>query len=309
MKSLPTIAAVRVPATTSNLGPGFDTLGVALKLYNTVRVERTNSNTIYIRNEQVTKSAGDEARMPTETVEAFADATGNQVTGLDITVSGDVPISRGLGSSVTVRLGIVAALNALYSKSVRLRRLDTDEVLALVASLEGHPDNTAPALYGGFVATGRIQGVIRHAKFRVPSSLKFVATIPKFEIRTEHARKVLPEKVPLPDAVANITRTALITAAFAQGKYETLTGLFEDRLHQPFRKKLISPLDDVIQAGVEAGAIGGWLSGSGSTIMCLTRRDPKKVGHDMRHAFSSWDVDSKSLILEADNVGLTMKVS
>jgi homoserine kinase len=308
MESLPTAATVRVPATTSNLGPGFDTLGVALKLYNTVRVERTNSNAIYIRNDQVTKSAGDEARMPTETVEAFADATGHRVTALDITISGDIPIARGLGSSVTVRLGIVAALNALYSKSVRRRRLDTDEVLSLVASLEGHPDNVAPALYGGFVTTGRIEGVIRHAKFRVPPSLKFVATIPRFEVRTEHARKVLPRKVALTDAVANIARTALITAAFAQGKYDALTGLFEDRLHQPYRKKLISPLDDVIKAGVEAGALGGWLSGSGSTIICITKRDPKKVGQAMRHAFSSWDIDSRSLILEVDNVGLTMKV-
>jgi homoserine kinase len=218
-------------------------------------------------------------------------------------VDADVPLSRGLGSSVTVRLGIIAALNALYGK-----RLDTDEVLALVTSLEGHPDNAVPALFGGFVVAGMVNNEVRYARARVPSQLKFVAAIPNFEVRTEHARKVLPATVPLRDAVSNITRTALITAAFVHGNYDALHGLFDDKVHQPYRQKLIPQLCDVIEAGMKAGASGGWLSGSGSTIMCLTRRNHVQVANAMKRVFAARHIESRTLVLEADNVGLKMKV-
>ena len=246
---------VRVPATTSNLGPGFDTLGIALKLHNQISIRETGEPIIErVDISGIPRGARDVARsrrrvLPRSKVKPH---------GAQIEVKGDLPVSSGLGSSVTIRLGIVYALNELNG-----RPLSDAALLDLVSDLEHHPDNSAPALFGGFIASAIINGAVRYRRFSVPPSLKFVVCIPEFEVSTEKARALLPKQVPLRDAVENLHRVALITSIFATGDYALLRGLLDDKLHQPYRKKLIPQLDAVIAAGVEAGALGGWLSGSG----------------------------------------------
>jgi len=293
---------VRVPATTANLGPGFDTLGIALKLHNQISIRETDETTI----ERVDAMRGNAVAlaMTREAMDAFFRRSKAKPHGAQVEVKGDVPATGGLGSSVTVRLGIVFALNELNG-----RPLSDNELLELATELEHHPDNAAPALFGGFVVSGIIDGTIRYRRFNVPGTLKFVVAIPDFAVPTERARAILPKQVPLGDAVENIKRVALITSIFATGDYSLLRGLFEDKLHQPYRKKLIPMLDGVIAAGVEAGALAGWLSGSGSSIMCITEQKEKAVAEAMAGIFASQHIRCETHILTADNDGTRVKRS
>ena len=253
------VARVKVPATTANLGPGFDCLGVALQIYNWITVERGVSGT---RHPMVKAAA-----------EAFFRRCGEASFEFRWTVSGEVPRSRGLGSSVTVRLGILHGLNALAGS-----RLTREEIFAICAELEGHPDNAAPAAFGGFTIAGARAPLQR---YRVDRSLAFALLIPDFEIQTKEARQVLPGSVSLPDAVVSMASASAIAGAFASRDYQKLQGAFEDRLHQPYREKLMPFLRDVINAGTQAGALGGWLSGSGSTVACATLANVERVGDAM----------------------------
>ena len=293
---------VRVPATTSNLGPGLDTLGVALKLHNQISIRETDGLTVERIDSQ--KGSASANAMAREAVEAFFRHSKGKPHGLQIEVKGDVPVSNGLGSSVTVRLGIVYALNELNG-----RPLGDTELLDLVTELEHHPDNAAPALSGGFVVSALINGSVRYRRFNVPPALKFVACVPDYEVSTEKARALLPKVVPLRDAAENLNRVALITSIFATGDYSLLRGLFDDKLHQPYRKKLIPMLDDVITAGVEAGALAGWLSGSGASIMCLAEQKEKAVAEAMANVFARQQIRCETHILVADNDGTRVKRS
>jgi homoserine kinase len=291
---------VRVPASTSNLGPGFDTLGIALKWHNQVTVRETDEPTVE-RTDPVGNTPGALA-LSREAAAAFFQRSQRKPHGARIEVKGDVPAAAGLGSSVTARLGIVFALNELHG-----RPLADHALLDLVSGLEGHSDNAAPALFGGFVASGILDGTVRYRRFHVPASLKFVCVIPQIEVPTEKARALLPRQVALRDAVENLNRVALLTATFATGDFRLLRGLFADRLHQSYRKKLIPQLDEAIVRGVEAGALGGWLSGSGSSIICVTEQKERAVAEAMVGIFARDRIPCTTQVLVADNDGTRVK--
>ncbi|HWH70021.1 MAG TPA: homoserine kinase, partial [Candidatus Sulfotelmatobacter sp.] len=215
--------------------------------------------------------------------------------GLEVALSGNVPIGRGLGASATARLGVITALNELTRA-----RLDAQQLLELGTELEGHPDNVSPALFGGFTISGRVAGSVRCLRFRVSPRLQLVTLIPQFEIPTEEARKLVPQTFSKADTVHSLNRAALIAGALASGDYQQLRGLFDDRVHQPYRQALIPQLARVIRAGEKAGAIGGFLSGSGSAIMCLTLEQPQAVAQAMRRQLPASEVR----ILRADNAGV-----
>ena len=289
---------VRVPASTSNLGPGFDTLGIALKLHNQISIRETDDLAMM----RTDTAAPESLAMTREAAAEFFTRSKVKPHGAQIEVKGEVPVSSGLGSSVTVRLGVVFGLNELNG-----RPLSDHEMLDLVSGLEGHSDNCAPALFGGFVASGFIGGSVRYRRFSVPGTLKFVCCFPQFPVVTEKARAMLPRQVPLRDAVENLNRVALVTATFATGDFSMLRGLFDDKLHQPYRRKLVPQLEEVIAAGVEAGALGGWLSGSGSSVMCLTERKEQAVAEAMSGVFARDRVRCVTHLLHADNDGTRLK--
>jgi homoserine kinase len=269
---------VRVPASTSNLGPGFDCLGVALRIYNDVTVSRGRGD----RGGAMARSAGD----------LFFQRTGRKRYPFSCAVAGEIPPSRGLGSSAAVRLGILHGLNELANRPVQRR-----ELFELCAELEGHPDNAAPACYGGF---NIVRGLERQM-FTVSAQLHFILLVPDFEIATAKARALLPSRIDRVHAVENARNACAITAAFASREYGSLRGAFPDYLHQPFRKKLIPFLDDVIAAAESAGALGAFLSGSGSTICAVALRSPEKIGRTMLAAATS--PGARVLITAADNRG------
>jgi homoserine kinase len=270
----------RVPASTSNLGPGYDCLGIALRAYTYVTVSTSEQK----RAEPIISGAADE----------FFASSRSARFSFSCTIGGDVPQSRGLGSSAAVRLGLLHALNQIAGQP-----LTRPQLFAICAKLEGHPDNAAPAEFGGF-------NVVRQetrTSFAVSPKLKFVLLIPGFEIATASARRVLPKTIDRLGAVESCGNTAMITAAFASAKYELLRDAFVDHLHQPFRQKLIPFLPDVIAAAEKAGALGAWLSGSGSTIAAVTLRDPEGVGAAMLRAGKT---DARIVITTADNRGVRL---
>lgn len=293
---------VRVPATSANLGPGFDTLGIALKLHNHVSLRETDEPAVErvdaLRNDPSAQA------LTREAVAAFFQRSKTKPHGVQIEVKGDVPRAGGLGASVTVRLGVAFGLNELNG-----RPLADSGLLDLVTELEGHPDNAAPALFGGFVVAGILNGTVRYRRFSVPPALKFVVCAPEVEIPTDKARALLPKAVPLRDAVENLNRVALITSIFASGDYALLRGLFDDKLHQPYRKKLLPQLDDVIARGGEAGALGGWLSGSGSSVICVTEQKETAVANAMSEVFRASRIRCQTFVLHADNDGTRVRRS
>jgi homoserine kinase len=270
---------VRVPASTSNLGPGFDCLGVALSLHNQVTIQSGPG------------SGGN--RMVREAATKFFAAANCKRFDFSCDIRGNVPIGRGLGSSVTIRLGVLHALNEIVRT-----KLSVNELFAVCAELEGHPDNAAPASFGGFTVARGTQA----QQFNVSPRLQFILLIPAFEIATKQARRLLPPAIPRINAVRNNANVAAIVAAFATRDYKTLQGCFIDHLHQPFRKKLIPFLDRVIIAAERAGALGAFLSGSGSAICALALDDPERVGRAMLRA--SRLEHATIIITRADNRGV-----
>jgi homoserine kinase len=284
---------VRVPASTSNLGPGFDCLGVALRIYNSVTVTR-----------------GRELEQPypqivSDAAVRFFKQTRRRMFRFSFSIVEEIPRSRGLGSSATIRLGILDGLNRLSGAP-----LDQLTLFKLCAQLEGHPDNAAPATFGGFTvvlgsalrAGHRLtRGVPSVQRFGVSTQLYFVLLVPVLEIRTSIARRLLPSKISHAAAVENCGNACAITAAFASKNYKDLQGAFVDFIHQPFRAKLMPFLPSVIAAAEKTGALGAFLSGSGSTICAITLQHPDRIAAAMKRA--ARPSLSRTIITRADNRG------
>jgi homoserine kinase len=270
---------VRVPASTSNLGPGFDCLGVALRIYNHVTLRR-----------------GGKSRLPrivTGAARRFFNEIARQPFPFSFGCSAEIPAARGLGASATIRLGVLHGLNELGG-----RPLDRLSIFRLGAQLEGHPDNAAPASFGGFtIARGP-----NVERFPVSSRLGFVLLVPDLEIKTAAARKILPREIARGEAVESCANACAIVAAFASSRYEDLAGAFVDSFHQPFRAKLIPFLPRVIAAAENAGALGAFLSGSGSAICAVTLHHRNEVAAAMLRAARS--TASRVIMASADNRGV-----
>ncbi|MGI8605099.1 MAG: homoserine kinase [Verrucomicrobiales bacterium] len=272
---------VQVPGSTSNIGPGFDCLGIALAIYNLITITRSGS-------------ISPPHPMADESAAQFFSTAGMEPFPFGWSISGEVPISRGLGSSVTLRYGVLLGLNEMCG-----RPLNREELFRICAEQEGHPDNAGAAAFGGFFVCNP-RGI--WFRFEVEPELAFVLLIPSTEIQTAEARQVLPEVVSLKAAAANLANACAITAAFATRQYEELPGCFEDHFHQRQRAHLVPGLFEVIEAGTRAGALGGFLSGSGSTIACLVWR--ANVGSVAAAMTAAWGKDPvKLLVVEADNAG------
>jgi homoserine kinase len=285
---------VRVPASTSNLGPGYDCLGVALRLHNNVTLLRG----------KVPRSS--HPRIVSDAAERFFKQARRRAFSFSCSIVEQVPRCRGLGSSATVRLGVLLGLNRLSGEP-----LDQLTLFRLCTESEGHPDNAAPATFGGFTVVGsarcadrtRQRGVPTLQRFEVSRRLSFVLLVPDLEIETARARRILPSKISRVAAVENCANACAITAAFASQNYEKMRGTFSDNLHQPFRAKLLPFIPRVISAAEQAGALGAFLSGSGSAIAAITLKAPEKIAAAMARAAA---VPAHTIITHADNRGAQM---
>jgi homoserine kinase len=242
---------VRAPATSANLGAGFDCLGLALDLWNEVRA--------------VPSTTHDESNLILRAARATYEAVGTRYSGFEIDCTNRIVFSRGLGSSAAaIVCGVLLANHALGNP------LDTAAVLDLASRLEGHPDNVAPCLYGGVrVALCAETGHVVQASVAVFDALRAVCFVPEIGIATPKARGLLPSTVSLADAVFNVGRASLMVAALASGRFDLLREATRDRLHQPYRLPLFPAGATLLESAVSAGALGAFVSGAGPTILAL----------------------------------------
>lgn len=295
-------ARVRVPASTANLGPGFDVLGLALKLHNVIEVEEAQEGF-----ELRVKGEGKEAlenqgprNLACRAAQAAFEHLGYRPKGFRFRLENRIPLKRGLGSSGTAVLGGIAG-----AAKIAGAELSPEEILNLAVKFEGHPDNVTPSLIGGFTASALVEGKVLYARLPFPETLKAVAVIPNLEIPTKRAREALPEQVPLKDAVFNLSRLALMMAGLLTDRLDLLAEGTKDRLHQPYRAALLPGMLEVMEEGLKAGALACFLSGAGSTIMAFVKGDGEEVNSRMQQLWrEGFGIASRSLILEMDGEGL-----
>ncbi len=302
MSTGPETVTVRVPGSTSNCGAGFDTLGLALTIYNRVTLTRTK-----VAAAQPTDAASARAQtLVAKTADQFYRVTGIAPSGFRYGISGDVPVARGLGSSATIITGLLAGLDALHGTGLSRQRL-----AALATVIEGNPDNVTPSLLGGFTVTrcdpvtGDYLDTIR---VPVPREIGFVVASPAVELITQESRAALPKRLTHAEAAKSVNSAAYLTAVFATGDFEKLRHAVGDFLHEPYRLPKIPGARAAIEAGVAAGGLTGWLSGSGSSVLCVARpATAEAVGRAMRGAFELAGVACEVRVLAADNEGLRIE--
>jgi len=253
---------IRVPATTANLGPGFDAFGCALSLYTDVTFEETESGLEITGCDEEYTGPDNLAYVSYCAVLA---SLSEEIRGVKIHIDAQIPIGRGLGSSAALLVAGAMGANVL-----RGNRLSTQGLLNITNAMEGHPDNLAPAFYGGLTASMVDNGLPVTVNFPLHPDWDFIALIPDFHLATTFARSVLPPELPRADAVYNISHGAMVLKALELGDEKLLRNAMQDRLHQPYRKKLI-PDYDAIEALVRTTGAGFCLSGAGPTLLCITR--------------------------------------
>ena len=256
----------RVPATSANLGAGFDCLGIALDLYNDVALLPDRPFRVEVLGEGSDTLPRDRSNLAARTVLRFFEILGRPSPSFQLRLTNRIPLTGGLGSSSTAIVGALLVANRLAGDP-----LGPDELLRLAVEIEGHPDNVAPALLGGLVLSVIADGRVVTARIPVPPDLRGVLFIPSFTISTRDARRRLPRRVSLEDAVFNIGRSSLLVAAMTTGRLELLRVATQDRLHQPYRQVLFPAMPLLFDAALKAGALGVWLSGAGSALMALVR--------------------------------------
>ena len=293
---------VRVPGTSANCGPGFDCLGVACTIYNELELkllpeERLEIN---ITGDGAANIPTDERNIVWRSIQKLLKRAGkaDEYKGAIINMHNGVPLSRGLGSSATAIVGGLKAANEFLGNPFTRR-----DLLQMATEIEGHPDNVAPAIFGGFTIS-----IVRNDKpecfcLMPKLKLKLVVAVPDFFLPTKAARAVLPQEVPMKDAVYNIGRAAMLTAALCKGNKSFLRSVFDDALHQPYRAKLIPGMYDVFKAAREAGALGASMSGAGPCLIAFTADNPEAVGDAMVEAFAKHEVKAIYHVFDIDSQG------
>ena len=267
---------IQVPATTANLGPGFDCLGMALDIWNTLSMEVAQIPKITIKGEGAEELPTSNDNLVYQAATHLFRCAGQEVPSLSIECDNHIPLKRGLGSSAAAIVGGLMGANLLCGGSVT-----TAQLLKEAIHLEGHPDNVAAALMGGLQVVVRDEEGAYAVGVPLPHDLSVVLLIPQATVPTKKARTILPSKVSREDAVYNLSRVALLVNALSGDKVEDLRLATQDRLHQPYRESLLPAMPLLFRTALDAGALGVFLSGSGPTILALTRGREMTVGYEM----------------------------
>ena len=289
---LNTSVKIQVPATSANLGPGFDVLGMALDIYNSVEMSLEPSGSMVVEStgEGSRFLAKNGSKMLVDAAQKVFAAAEFNPGGLRIQQHNRIPLFRGMGSSAAAIVGGMVAANALLPKP-----LPAQTLLCLAAEMEGHPDNVAPALFGGLVVASQSGGGVQHVRIEPPAHLRLVVAVPAFTLPTKKSRSLIPRQVPLGDAVFNLGQVALLVSALSSGDINMLKYAMEDRLHQPYRMALIPGLDDVFAAARDSGALASTLSGAGPAVVSFVTNngEGELVGEMMRQAFGDHGIDCR----------------
>ncbi len=296
---------VKAPATSANMGPGFDCMGIAVNLYNTITIEETDggleidildksreflpmdsTNCVYMAMDRVFKKAGKHPK------------------GIKLTLDNSIPVTRGLGSSAaSIVAGLVGA-NALIGNP-----LSQSQILNMATHIEGHPDNVAPSLLGGYVISLRSNNDIKYSRNEIDKKYKFAAIVPDFYLSTKKSRAILPKYTSYKNASYNIAHASLLSASLINGDSDGIRAALKDKLHQHYRLSYIKGGHWIMKSALEFGALGAYVSGAGPTIMAVLDGNYdefyEKMNAYLRQRFAGWQVK----IFEVSNVGVTFEVT
>jgi len=293
--------SVKVPATTANLGPGFDCMGMALPIYNTVTIEETVLPGTGIEINVIAESAAidelslehiplDENSLVYKAVELLYNSIGQTPSELKINIHSNIPVARGLGSSASVIVGALIAANELLGHPA-----DEVALLSIACEIEGHPDNITPAFVGGLVLSSQEEdGSVVYRKLNWPNEWAITVCVPDFELSTDIARSVLPKEVPMKDAIYNLQRVGMFVHAVHTKDAELMRLALKDKLHQPYRMKLVQGLDKIIEnlRHVES-VLGCVLSGAGSSILVISEKnDLDKIRSIVKETWAEQNIKS-----------------
>jgi len=300
---------VQVPATSANLGPGFDVLGVALGLYNDVSMASDQgfqsrpytALAVRISGDGVDTLPIDKNNLIVRAAEVVFKEAGRWPKRLSVEVMNRIPLARGMGSSSAAIVGGMAAANKLIGSPLSL-----ETIVDLAVAMEGHPDNVVPAALGGFCVSGLFDGKPRWWRLSAPKGLKAIVCVPDLQLSTQDAREALPKKVKLQDAVFTASRTAFLIGAVVRKRYADLGEAMADVLHQPYRAKLVPGLLEAIAGARKAGAYGAALSGAGSCVIALApvSASSSKIGNAMKNVFKQQKIASQWLDLTLEEKGI-----
>jgi homoserine kinase len=295
---------VRVPASTSNLGPGFDCFGLALKLYLTVSATPIADTSEPCR--VTTTGAKENEVLPRNAVNLIyramsfaAHREGVALPCVELNLHIEIPLASGLGSSAAAIVAGIKLSSSLTGKSI-----SEQSILNYATEFEGHPDNVAASIFGGFVASCiRSDATVLSTKFEWPGKIRVVVVSPHSQLPTHVARAALPRTITRLDAVHNLQRTAIFTAAIAQQRYDLLWEAMRDRLHQPYRESLVPGLAEALALPHMPGLLGIALSGAGPSIVALVDDNEDEIGARLANCFTARNVESTTRVLDVDNHG------
>ncbi|MGO4986879.1 homoserine kinase [Gallicola sp. Sow4_E12] len=285
---------IKVPASTANMGPGFDVLALSFKLYNEFIFEDSNELIINTPN----KRYNNKNNLVYRTLVQVLEEKGIEAPALKLTMTNEIPISRGLGSSATCILAGVIAANRYLKK-----KMTTEEIYLKAVAIEGHCDNISSQFFGGLTLSMREEDRIFYRKANIPSGLLCTALIPDFTLSTKKARAVLLETVSLTDATYNLSHAMLFVESLKNGQFKDLKYFLKDKLHEPYRSSLIPNFDRIIQKAYDLGAYGAFLSGAGPTIMILRKNEENSFKKNIQNYLHTLEDQWKAVDLSIDNEG------
>ncbi len=294
---------VTVPATSANLGPGFDCLGLALGLYNTMTfTDSSNGLSVEITGEGSNSLPIDQSNLVVQSARQLFLRAARHPRDLQIIQHNRIPVASGLGSSAAAVTAGIAGANALLGSPFK-----ATDLVRLATEIEGHPDNVAPALFGDLVLTF-VDGD-RLIVERIPMpEMSVIVVLPDYELTTEQARAVLPKMIPREDAIYNVARVSLLVRALAVGDFDQLAVAMQDRLHQPYRLRLIPGMEHVFEAAKSAGAAAVALSGAGPSVIAFAPSNHDQINTAIRDAFNLAGLSCRSWILPIDRKGIQVTV-
>lgn len=287
---------IRIPGSTANLGPGFDTLGMALSLYAWIEMKPAEQTTYHLYGDQLNGIPQDKTNLIYKVAQTVFHEAGVHLPELEISMYSEIPLTRGLGSSASAIVGALVAANELIGAP-----LSQNKLMDMATGFEKHPDNVGASLLGGIVTAAWDGTQAKYIRFDAPADLEVLVAIPDFQLSTTAARGVLPTKVSLQDAVFNTSRTSLLTAALATGRLDLISFAMQDVLHQPYRSSLVPGLTRILEEACTQGALGAALSGAGPTVLALVDRnnsDKQSLERFMQETFSEQGITAKTLWLK-----------
>lgn len=294
----------KVPATTANLGVGFDTLGLALKLYNIFEVKTSELDKIEVVGEGKEELSKKENNSFLKTIEYFYRKCNMSPPPLYIRIFSNIPICRGLGSSASAIVAGLMVANVLMGKN-----LPKEELLKYALELEGHPDNVTPAMLGGCTISLVSNGEIIVKKIPFPEEIAVIVAVPRFNVETEISRKLIPDCVPLDITVRGLAKMGIFVASLLTKDFENLPIILEDELHEPYRANYIPNYRKIRKELISTGALGVMISGSGPSMVVLSKKDnAEELKEDIKSILSKNNIVSKIFDLEIDNEGALLEV-